>query len=62
MPALAWAERLVNLSDAPLTAIVSQPVSKMWAFSYHGDTKAQKSSQFLKDSDRECWFAEECIK
>lgn len=31
---------LANLGEAPLTAIVSRGVSKMWHFLYHGDTKA----------------------
>jgi hypothetical protein len=38
------------LACAPLTVIVSRPVGQMWLFPYHGDTKAKKSSQFLKDS------------
>jgi len=32
------------------TFIVSQPVSEMWHFSYHGDTKARIFTEFLKDS------------
>jgi len=34
----------------------------MWAFSYHGDTKAEIFTEFLKDLGSGWRFAEECIK